>query len=600
VRADSQKSSILTKGLALVAIPLICELVFVSGLLYLQSQALKTAREEAEAHHVSVAVHRVIGNVLHSIVVIRGYSLAHLRTSERELNQTFNSQYVALDQLRKLQKGNARALATIDISEKGTRNAQALLADLRTLAANPDADLTDIVKDARKKLDDAGAMMVMPELLQLASDSDKSSDLARQEHAQEQLYTFTFILLLVSSAVTVAVAIYFGREIAGRINEVSNNATKFSMGQPLGPRISGNDEIANLDHVFRSMAALLEEAMVKQRAVFDNASDMICTLDRKLVVTSVNPACKELLGIIDENLTGIRITNLVVEAERTSFAEALSALTAEAVPGRIPAQMLGESGKITDVICSVHWSPSEQSFFCVFHDISEMKAADRLRQEVVAMVTHDIRSPLHAVMNFQEMLSTGSLGELNARGERLLNLAKASNLTINLLVNDLLDSEKLRSGQLSLDKQRFAIKDCIESASQSLAVWAVQRNIAIRIESCDAMAFGDVHRIGQVVTNLLSNAIKFSGKQNSIVVSSRVNGQWLIVAVRDFGPGIPEAEQALIFGRFKQGASNMAHMGAGLGLSICKALVELHDGQIRVDSAPGQGSTFSFRIPYTN
>jgi PAS domain S-box-containing protein len=588
------------KGLALVAIPLMCELVFVVGLLYLQSQSLKVAREEARAHHLSVTVHQVIGNILHSLVIIRGYSLSHLRRSELELRANFNNQYATLDHLRSLEKGNDKALAAIDVSEKGTRNAQNLLDMMRASAADPDADITSIAKDARKRLDDAGAMMILPELLQLASDSDKNSDLAKQERSQEQVYAFTFALLLVSSAVTLAVAVYFGKEIAGRINEVSNNATRFSMGQKLGPRLSGTDEIAHLDDVFRSMATLLDEAMVKQRAIFDNASDMICTLDRKLVVTMVNPACEKFLGVQEEKVRGARITAFVREESRANFSGELNKLSDVGGQAGVTTQMFDKAGSVIDVICSAHWSPSEQSFFCVFHDITEIKAAERLRQEVVAMVTHDIRSPLQAVMNFQEMLGKGSLGQLTERGVKLLNLAQTSNLTINLLVNDLLDSEKLRDGQLSLDKQRFNIKDCIDNAAQTLAVWAVHKGIEIRIDSCEAIVFADEHRIGQVITNLISNAIKFSEKGKAVIVSSRLSGKWLMVSVRDFGQGVPAAEQAIIFERFKQGTSNMAHTGAGLGLSICRALVELHDGEIRVDSVEGQGSTFSFRIPYSS
>jgi signal transduction histidine kinase len=639
MRPIQVRASILLKGLALVAIPLICELGFVAVLLHMQDEALKVAREEAQAHQLSDSVHQVMANAMAITLALRGYSLGHLKESEVERHRAFRNMFAALASLKQQVGSDPKAQAVITRSEEGAHDIEAAVNEIKVAVLSGESTLDETLKLTRRRIDEAAAKMVSPELLQLARESDKNSKVLEESQSQAQVRSITLNLILVSTALSIAMALYFSREIAGRINEVSRNANRFSMGQPLGEPLSGEDEIAQLDDVFRQMAEMLESAMVKQQAVFDNAIDMICTLDRGLVVKSVNPACGALLGRSEDELLGSRIVTFIAESERSSFAEEIGKLISGGNPvsdrnvvsgsnpvsdrnvvsdsnplsnsnpisdrkvvsgsnlGQIPTQMISQSGPPIDVECSAHWSKSEQSFFCVFHDISALKAAERLRQDVVNMVTHDIRSPLNAVMNFEEMLGTGSLGQLNERGMRLLDLSKRSNFTINVLVSDLLDIEKIRAGQLSLSPKKFVIADCIDKCVQSLAVWAEQQQVTILIDSCDAFVIADENRIGQVITNLISNGIKFSEQNKRVMIKARVNGPWLTVAVLDEGPGIPAEEIGLIFERFRQGSSKKAHLGSGLGLSICKALVELHGGTIFAESMLGKGSTFSFKIP---
>ncbi len=580
-----------------MAIPLICELGFVAVLLHLQDDALKVAREEARAHQLSDSVHQVIFNAMSITLALRGYSLGRLQESEAARRKAFGNMYASLARLKQQVGSDPKAQAVITRSEEGAHDIEAAVYQVKAAVLSGDSTLEETSKLMRRRIDEAAAKMVSPELLQLVRESDKNSNLAEQNQSQTQVRSITINLILVSTALSIAMALYFSREIAGRINEVSRNANRFSMGQPLGAPLKGEDEIAQLDDVFRRMADMLESAMVKQRAVFDNAIDMICTLDRGLVVTSVNPACGALLGRSEDEILGSRIVSFIAESERSSFADLIGKLVSGSNLGQIPTQMIGDSGTPIDVECSAHWSKSEQSFFCVFHDISALKAAERLRQDVVNMVTHDIRSPLNAVMNFEEMLGTGSLGQLNERGMRLLDFSKRSNITINVMDSDFLDIEKIRAGQLALSPKKFVIADCIDKCVQSLAVWAEQQQVTLLIDSCDAFVIADEHRIGQVITNLVSNGIKFSEPNKRVMVKARVNGPWLTVAVLDEGPGIPAEEIGLIFERFRQGSSTKAHLGSGLGLSICKALVELHGGTISAESVLGKGSTFSFKIP---
>jgi PAS domain S-box-containing protein len=588
--------SILFKGLALVAIPLICELLFVALLLNLQSKAVEAAKAEARAHEVSDAMVDLVFNM---VAVVRNYDLNHIRESEKIRVQSMRNLKIALARIKEQVADDPEKIKVVNASEQGVQDAENIIDELKAAAIADDPQLGILAKAASRRMDEASKKVGSPELHALVSAMNRGVQGDAQFRAEEQIHNLILGLLGVSVLVSLCLALYFSKEIASRINEVSNNAEKFSMRRPLGPPLKGNDEIASLDETFRTMARHLEAATRKQQAIFNNARDMILSLDKGLVVTSVNPACSVLLGQSVESMMGARIVNFITESDKKAFADAFAKLSAGDTVDNIAARMVASDGELIDVDCTAQWSREEQAFICVVHNISDMKKAERLRQEVVNMVTHDIRSPLNAVMSFEELLGAGALGELSERGQRLLKLSKQSNLTINMLINDLLDIEKIRDGKLTLEKTHFKIGECLERSVETLAVWADSEKIQVQVESSNDTVHADQHRIQQVVTNLLSNAIKFSGGGKSVLVRSLVNGPWLTVEVIDEGPGIPEDELNTVFERFGQGKSKKEHLGSGLGLSICKALVELHGGTISVQSTVGKGTTISFKVPAT-
>jgi signal transduction histidine kinase len=248
----------------------------------------------------------------------------------------------------------------------------------------------------------------------------------------------------------------------------------------------------------------------------------------------------------------------------------------------------------------------------VFHDMAEridefnrkqkaaydaIRQAERLKADVVAMVTHDLRAPLNSIMHFQEMLESGLFGPINEKGQRLLKLAGHSSRTMQTLISDLLDLEKIASGRLELAKRRVFISEIISQAIGTVQIMADENGIEIVSYPVETVVEIDPDRICQVVTNLLSNAIKFSPPHSQIKVDVVPKTASVRVSISDQGPGIAEADQDAIFERFQQAKSDKAHLGSGLGLSICKALVLLHKGNIWVESELGKGSVFSFNLP---
>jgi signal transduction histidine kinase len=235
-----------------------------------------------------------------------------------------------------------------------------------------------------------------------------------------------------------------------------------------------------------------------------------------------------------------------------------------------------------------------------FHQMAAvMKDAEALKQEVVVMVTHDLRTPLATLQNIIEFLRSGNYGKLDAKGYEYLHVANRNVGRMANLVNDLLDVEKVKSGMMTLDLQSLELNDCFEAARELAGAFAEEAGVHIAVDKTDVLVNADQDRVTRVLANLIANAVKFSPRDSEVTVSARQDKQWIYTAVSDQGPGIPADQLAQIFEPFRQveGAARQGKGGSGLGLTICRSIVELHGGKIWVESVPGKGSRFIFTLP---
>lgn len=237
-----------------------------------------------------------------------------------------------------------------------------------------------------------------------------------------------------------------------------------------------------------------------------------------------------------------------------------------------------------------------------FHEMAEkIKLQDRQKQEFVAMITHDMRSPISAVLNSLDLLVEGILGE--PLPERSMGAVKRSQQSLGRvvkLINDLLDAEKLAAGKMDMHFSNQSLPDLIEQAVQTVKPLAAAKHLQVSVQCQPAEIFADGDRLVQVLINLFSNAIKFSPEDSALNIEAcSLPENWFELRVKDQGPGIAVEEQKSIFNRFEQSKSKRAKGGTGLGLAICKDIVEAHCGLIGVSSSEGEGSCFWFRLPCT-
>jgi signal transduction histidine kinase len=251
--------------------------------------------------------------------------------------------------------------------------------------------------------------------------------------------------------------------------------------------------------------------------------------------------------------------------------------------------------------------------------VTRLEELDRLKSNFLATMSHELRTPLTSVIGYAEMMTEGLAGPISSDQREYLTtiLGKADQLLT--LITAVLDVSTLESGQLSLERAQLSLGDLVASELATFAPQAGRRGIAIQLDACDdTVVIGDRRKIRQVVSSLVSNAVKFTPDRGKVGIAVRRgplaghapgagpghradpdDSPAIQLVVTDSGIGISRDQVAKIFEPFFQvdSSSTRAFGGTGLGLTLAKAYVEAHGGRIWVDTAPGQGSTFTATFP---
>lgn len=269
----------------------------------------------------------------------------------------------------------------------------------------------------------------------------------------------------------------------------------------------------------------------------------------------------------------------------------------------IPARTMDEIGILTSAFNKLvgRFGKAEKQYR---QDLARASAADRERAAFLAAISHELRSPLNAILGFADILMEEVDGPLSASAQEEVEQIRGSGAHLLALINDILELSALESGQLKLSRGRVDVTALANEVVREARGLVGQKPLTVRIESepqsGQVIARVDGRRVRQIIGNLVNNAIKFT-QQGEVVVRVGREGSLASVAVRDTGPGISPQERAMIFHDFKQARSERQHRrGTGLGLAITRRLVTLHHGSIQVESELGRGSTFKVLLPIGN
>jgi signal transduction histidine kinase len=235
----------------------------------------------------------------------------------------------------------------------------------------------------------------------------------------------------------------------------------------------------------------------------------------------------------------------------------------------------------------------------VFRDMKRRREVERIKTEFVSVVSHELRTPLTSIRGSLGLLSAGLVGDVGAKGQRMLEIAVVNTDRLIRLLNDVLDIQKLESGRMELRRARCEVPSLIEQSVDLMQPMAQQNNVTLRYEGVDEAVLADQDRILQCIANLLSNAIKFSPAGAEVLLRAGRNGTSVLFEVKDRGRGIPAEKLDAIFEPFQQvdASDSRAHGGSGLGLTISRNIVAQHGGRMWAESVEGVGSTFCFTLP---
>ncbi|WP_052749162.1 ATP-binding protein [Arsukibacterium ikkense] len=338
------------------------------------------------------------------------------------------------------------------------------------------------------------------------------------------------------------------------------------------------------------------------QTILNSVVDGIITMDSDGQIVSLNPAAIKLFGGKESDYLGCHVT-LMLSAILTDPQRIAENYFPS--PGKVPllgvlreldAVQLNGSIFAIELALSVITRQGKFVYIATVRDISERKRLERLKNEFVSTVSHELRTPLTSITGAIGLVKSGKLGVLSEKADQLVTVAYKNCQNLTLLVNDLLDFEKISAGKMIFDMQPEWVLPMLQKAIEANKVMASQKHISLQlnVQNEDCKICVDAHRLMQVLSNFLSNAIKFSPETTTVQINLSVQDQQARIAIIDCGPGIAESFHGKIFQRFSQADSSDSRAigGTGLGLAISKELVNGMQGEIGFESVAGQGATF--------
>lgn len=356
-----------------------------------------------------------------------------------------------------------------------------------------------------------------------------------------------------------------------------------------------------------SMTRELRRNRGQFHAITETAHDAIVSADDSGKIIYCNPAACAIFGVDSGKLINQPIAVLLPERLRSTWQTPLLRLLE---PGGLASarnafEALGvrADGEEFPLEISVSsWAVETQTHFALLmRDISERKRVENLKNEFVSTVSHELRTPLTAIRGALGLLCAGKKGQVPAaQHDELMGIAYQNTERLVHLVNDILDLEKLESGQMTMERQVTHLPELLQQAVEENRPYALSHEVTLVLMQPlpNISIWADPNRLRQVLANLISNAIKFSPSGAKVLLAAAVQGKGVRISVTDSGEGIPARFRDRIFQRFSQvdGSDTRRKGGSGLGLSICKSIIEMHEGTINFDSEVGKGTCFYFDL----
>ena len=398
----------------------------------------------------------------------------------------------------------------------------------------------------------------------------------------------------------------FGRDVTARLKVLMENSRRVVAQKDLERIEERDDEIGQLDHVLRESAQLLSASRAQEKAIVDHLRSVFEAMPLALLVVSdegfvksINSAAEHHFDETPDKLIGKSVMKLF--KERTGDPLKLSDFFADEHDTTLKVFGVKSKGDTfpAEVIATEYDTRELKGRLLICADVSKQYEIEKLKQSFIAMVSHELRSPLMSVNVCLEMLERGFLGELTPDGTKTVNTAGRSVQRLISLVNEILDAERLESGSISILAEAINLEDVFQLSVSSVSALAATKKIIVEADEPDIEMMADSDRLVQVIVNFLSNAIKFSPEGSTVKLTAERSDDFVEVSVIDQGRGIPPEHLELIFERFHQVEHDDAKLkgGTGLGLAIARAIVDGHHGKIGVESKLAEGSRFWFKLP---
>lgn len=429
---------------------------------------------------------------------------------------------------------------------------------------------------------------------------------------RQRLLLATLLALLIGALVSFA----FARMFAARVQRLQRFSQRIAEGdfRPLlreGPR----DELSDLADSLNLTAARMDREIRmlsgernRSSAILRSMVEGVAVIDAEERLVFYNRAFSEILSVDAAGAEGRPLIEVVRNSELLSLIRRAlrgdEGLQTDITMGITQTQSFSITAapvKALDVSASGRAPEGKPSgAVVVLHDVTELRRLERVRQDFVANVSHEFKTPLTAIQGFAETLLAGALDDPE-NNRRFLEIIRNHATRLARLTNDLLKLARIEAGKLELEFSSVGLLELIEACTETTLLKANRKEITLEITVPPQLPAvrGDAALLRDVLQNLLDNAIQYTPARGHISVAASATAREAVITVSDTGIGIPLADSERIFERFYRvdAARSREAGGTGLGLSIAKHIVEAHGGKLWVESTVGQGSKFSFSLP---
>lgn len=414
---------------------------------------------------------------------------------------------------------------------------------------------------------------------------------------------------------SLAIAYYVLSNIFKPINQLTNSVRSIREGNLCNDiQVNSDDEIGELAHEFNSLTKRLQEydrmnikKLVDEKnksvSIVNSISDPIIVTDVDHRIILLNPACELVFDITQDDALGKHFLEAIENKSIYSIMND-AAKDSSKYDGN-PTDIITLNVKDKDMYYRVTAAPiygkdnDVIGTVAVLQDITHLKEVENLKSEFVSTVSHEFRTPLTSISLGVGLLLDGTLGEINEGQREIITAIMDEETRLANLVNDLLDLSRIESGKIAINMKLCKIENIIGDTVGALMEQAKNKGINLGYYFDEELppVKADSDKIRIVLTNLIGNALKFTPQNGKIEVFAYLRGRFVYVSVKDNGIGIPREYHERIFERFVQVKKDINDgVGSGLGLAIAKKIVELHGGDIWVESKEGDGSTFTFTL----
>lgn len=589
------------KVILLVSVPVIIGLGFGSALVWLLLQAEREAAAEQHARTVFAVAGSLEKSVAAGALCCLNYGLTQSRVYHQAWYRVKQDVHEDLKQLFAITNSYPQQLSAVTDLQSSIL---ALFQSTETLfeiggsgAKPPLLVVAQIKTDIESRIE--GILVDFQKLKTVTAKDFKKTGFAGEFYkTAEKIVLLAGLCCGLTSSI--AMAFYLSRTFTSRIDTTMTAIRKMdSLSEPPAP-LSGTDELAQLDRYIRQTFTDLKASREQFRMVLEKMPSAVVLLDDGGRIDLANLAAQQLFGIDAQDLSGHTLTEFLPDLDLALIQlPELEEGQRSTSPEKMRLVRPDQSTNLVEASFVYVTIRDHPGILAMFNDVTEREELDRMKRDFVAMVSHDLKSPLGSIRATLNLLAEGVYGNLANKGQLAVQRCDRELLRLLRMIAQLLDYEKMEAGELTLSRETIAVPALISESTEAVVMLARSRAIEIRSQPIDKFVDADKDRIIQVLVNLLSNAIKYSPDDSLIDVIASDKGHTVQFSVIDRGPGIPADSHHMIFERYRQaaGAKSSEDSNVGLGLAIAKLIVEKHGGTIGVESELGQGSKFWFTIP---